>query len=229
MCGRFTLRTSRKGLVESFDLLNADMADMADMPELRLRYNIAPTQQVAAIRVRENGRRQLVLLKWGLIPSWADDPAIGNRMINARGETVATKPSFRSAFKSRRCLIVADGFYEWQKRGAAKQPYLTGLESGKPFAFAGLWEHWHHEDQTIESCTIITTTANELMEPLHDRMPVILPPSRYDHWIDPKADRSDLEKMLQPYPADEMSAFPVSTVVNNPRNDKPECVEKIDT
>ena len=197
MCGRFTLRTSNKALTKAFDLLDADMGDV---PELRPRYNIAPTQQVAAVRIRENGRRQLVLMKWGLIPSWADDPVIGNRMINARAETVATKPSFRSAFKSRRCLIVADGFYEWQKRGAAKQPYLIGLDSGKPFAFAGLWEHWHREDQTIDSCTIITTSANELMEPLHDRMPVILPSSRYDQWLDAKSDRSDVEKLLQPYP-----------------------------
>ena len=224
MCGRFTLRTSNKALTKAFDLLDADMADL-----LRPRYNIAPTQQVAAIRVQDNGRRRLVLLKWGLIPSWAKDPAIGNRMINARGETVATKPSFRSAFKSRRCLILADGFYEWQKRGATKQPYCIGLSSGQPFAFAGLWEHWHLGDQTIDSCTIITTTANELMEPLHDRMPVILPSSRFDQWLDAESDRSDVEKLLQPYPAGEMAAYRVSTVVNHPRNEKPDCVVKIDT
>ena len=225
MCGRFTLRTSRKALAEAFQLFDADMADM---PELRPRYNIAPTQQVAAVRIRDDGRRQLVLLKWGLIPSWVDVPSIGNRMINARGETVASKPAFRSAFKSRRCLILADGFYEWQKRGAKKQPYCIGLSSGQPFAFAGLWEHWRRDDQTIESCTIITTGANELMEPLHDRMPVILPPPRYAQWLDPKSVGSDLETLLEPYPANEMAAYPVSTVVNNPRNDMPECVEEVD-
>ncbi len=223
MCGRFTIRTAVKDVVAAFDLPEADAAE--SLP-LFARYNVAPTQQVAAVRVNPiGGARQLVPLRWGLVPSWADDPTIGNRMINARAETVASKPSFRGAFKSRRCLIVADGFYEWQKRGAAKQPYYIRLRDGGPFGFAGLWERWHREGQTIESCTIITTEANELMRPLHDRMPVIVPRSQYAAWLDPKTTGGEaIQKLLQPYPTDEMTAYPVSTVVNNPRNETAQCV-----
>jgi putative SOS response-associated peptidase YedK len=170
---------------------------------------------VAAIRLRD-GSRQLSFLHWGLIPSWADDPSIGNRMINARAEGVAEKPSFRAAFKKSRCLVVADGFYEWKKAGKAKQP----------FAFAGLAEHWHRGDQVIDSCTIITAEPNELMADIHDRMPAILSPDEYDLWLDPEFQgKEKLLSMLRSYPADEMTAYPVSTVVNSPRNEKAECVE----
>src|SRR5881394_3747162 len=148
MCGRFTLATPAKSLQKHFQL--------DAVPELPFRYNIAPTQNVAAVRVGRLGRA-LSLLRWGLIPHWADDPKIGYRLINARADTVASKPSFRSAFKQRRCLIAADGYYEWQKQDGAKQPYLIRREDGQPFAFAGLWEHWQGVDQEIESCTIITT------------------------------------------------------------------------
>ena len=226
MCGRFTLRTPVKDVVAAFDVLATDFADV--LP-LFAHYNIAPTQQVVAVRTDPSvGGRQLVPLRWGLVPSWADDPAIGNRMINARAETVASKPSFRAAFKSRRCLVVADGFYEWQKRGASKQPYYIQLRDGRPFGLAGLWERWRHDDQAIESCTIITTEANELMRPLHDRMPVILPREEYASWLDPRPDRGDvLRKLLRPYPPEDMTAYPVSTIVNNPRNDVPQCVESL--
>jgi putative SOS response-associated peptidase YedK len=166
MCGRFTLRTPTKDIVKAFGLTEA--------PDLKPRFNIAPTQQVAAIRLdAEVGIRRLSLLRWGLIPSWAADPSIGYPMINARAESVAIKPAFRSAFKKGRCLIVADGFYEWKKVGKNKQPYFIRLKDDEPFAFAGLAEHWHRGEQTIDSATIITTEPNELMETIHDRMPVI--------------------------------------------------------
>jgi putative SOS response-associated peptidase YedK len=226
MCGRFTLRTPVKDVAAAFDVPAEGLAD--SLP-LFTHFNIAPTQQVVAVRADpSSGSRQLVPLRWGLVPSWADDPAIGNRMINARADTVASKPSFRAAFKSRRCLIAADGFYEWQKRGASKQPYFIGLRDEGPFAFAGLWERWRRDDQTIESCTIITTEANELMRPLHDRMPVILPREDYASWLDPRPDRGEaLQKLLQPYAPARMTAYPVSTIVNNPRNDVPQCIEPL--
>ena len=221
MCGRFTLRTPAKDIVKMFGLIEA--------PELKPRYNIAPTQQIVAIKLDpESGTRQLSLLRWGLIPSWADDPSIGNRMINARADTVAVKPAFRSAFKKGRCLIVADGFYEWKKIGSTKQPFFVRLKDDEPFAFAGLSEHWHRGDQVIDSATIITTEGNEVMEGIHDRMPVILSPNDYDLWLEPDFHgQGKLLEMLKPYPAEEMTAYPVSTVVNNPRNEMKECVEVV--
>jgi putative SOS response-associated peptidase YedK len=221
MCGRFTLRTAPAELVEIFRLLRE--------PELAPRYNIAPTQKVAVVRPAEGAARELTLMHWGLIPSWSKDPKMGARLINARGETVADKPSFRSAFKRRRCLIPADGFYEWaQTDGNTKQPLLIGLKNGSPFAFAGLWEHWEGEGRPVESCTIITTHANELLRPIHDRMPVILPEERYDAWLDSDNDgRERLQEFLVPFPADELAFVAVSTAVNNPRNDSPDCVKPL--
>jgi putative SOS response-associated peptidase YedK len=218
MCGRFTLRSPASRVAEAFAL--------QEPVELRPRYNIAPSQMVAAVRLEADERR-LVQLKWGLIPSWADDPAVGYKMINARSETVASKPSFRSAYKSRRCLIVADGFYEWQKAGAKKQPFHVRLKGGSPFAFAGLWERWKRDEQEIESCTIITTEANELMAPIHNRMPVIVAPDDYQLWLDTASALDRLPELLKPYPAAGMEAYAVSTTVNNPRNDVPECVEAV--
>ena len=213
MCGRYTLRTSAKELAEVFRVLDA--------PEISPRFNIAPTQLVLA--VRQNGAREFAQLRWGLVPAWADDPKIGYRMINARAESIATKPSFRNAFKSRRCLVVADGFYEWQKTDAkTKQPYLIHMKDDRPFAFAGLWEHWDHGDKPIESCTIITTEANELMRPLHDRMPVIVAPDEYDRWL-----KDGPIELLRPFPPEKMEAYPVSTIVNSPRNEKSECVDRL--
>ncbi len=165
-------------------------------------------------------------MHWGLIPSWADDPSIGNRMINARAETVASKPSFRSAFKQRRCLILADGFYEWQKLGKAKQPYYFTLRDGGIFAFAGLWEHWKRDSVTIDSATIITTTANDVLRPIHERMPVMLSAEGCERWLDPKLSAAaDLQPLLQPYPADEMQATPVGTWVNSPSHEGARCVQ----
>jgi putative SOS response-associated peptidase YedK len=220
MCGRFTLRTNARDLVEVFQLLRT--------PEIAPRYNIAPTQSVAVIRQVER-QRELSMMRWGLVPSWPKDPKAGPPLINARADTVATKPSFRSAFKSRRCLIPADGFFEWQKTGEkTKQPFYIRLATDHPFAFAGLWEHWKGTDSSVvESCVIVTTDASDALRPLHDRMPVILPDAAYDRWLDPKADASKLGDLLMPYPQEEMTAFPVSTLVNSPRNDSSACIDPV--
>ena len=193
--------------------------------EIPLRYNVAPGQDITAIANTAEPRADT--FKWGLIPSWAKDHKIGNRLINARGETLAEKPSFRTAFKRRRCLIPATGFYEWQRNpdGRTKTPIYIALKSGTPFAFAGLWESWHSpEGQRIQSCTIITTEPNDLMAPIHNRMPVIIPADAYNLWLDP-AERTDLQDLLVPYAAQEMIAHPVSTLVNNPRNDTLDCLK----
>lgn len=219
MCGRFTLRVSPAELAEFFQLFRE--------PPLQPRYNIAPTQPIAAVRSGDGGR-VLSMLNWGLIPSWAKDRAMGSRMINARCESVATKPAFRGAFRRRRCLIPADGFYEWKKTGGrTKQPFYIHRRDGQPFAFAGLWEHWVGEaDDVIESCTIITSEANEQLRDLHDRMPVILPEESYDQWLDStQKDADALQDLLVPAPPGELSYYPIGTIVNNPRNDSPQCIE----
>lgn len=220
MCGRFTVRSNANVIADEFGL--------ARLVDLIPHFNIAPTQLVAAVRSLD-GPRELVMLRWGLVPPWASELSIGSRMINARSETVATKPSFKKSFQSRRCLVVADGFYEWQKTDDKKQPFFIRLKSDQPFGFAGLWERNDKTGQTVETCTIITTTANEMMSPLHDRMPVIIPPEQYDLWLDPEEhDVTQLERLLQPFPSDEMTAYPVSTVVNSPKNDLAECVEPLE-
>jgi putative SOS response-associated peptidase YedK len=169
------------------------------------------------------------MLRWGLIPSWADDPEIGSRMINARSETVAEKPSFRRAFKERRCLIPANGFYEWRKENGGKQPYYFRMKDGRPFAFAGLWESWdRHGGGEIQSCTILTTDANDLVSEIHHRMPVILPQEDYELWLDSTLREPDqLLPLLAPYPTNDMEAYPVSRRVNNPSNNEPGCVESV--
>jgi putative SOS response-associated peptidase YedK len=185
------------------------------------RYNIAPSQPVAV--VPNDGQMRLDYYVWGLIPSWSKDPSIGSRLINARGETLAEKPSFRSAFRRRRCLILADGFFEWKQIPGSKikTPMYIHLKSGQPFAFAGLWESWNSPDgSNVLSCTIITTTPNALMEPIHNRMPVILPASAYTRWLEPgEQDPTTLQALIQPYSPEAMSAYPVSTLVNRPEND----------
>jgi putative SOS response-associated peptidase YedK len=223
MCGRFTLRTPTRDLVEIFELLRE--------PDLTPRFNIAPTQQVLVVRP-DNKAREWTSMRWGLVPSWARDAKSGPPMINARAETIATKPAFRIAFKKRRCLIPADGFYEWKRIEGAKvkQPYHIRLADDRPFAFAGLWESRRGEegDSRLESCTIITCEPNALMAPLHDRMPVILPQDLYGPWLDHQIEDVDaLQGMLQPYPAEEMTAYPISTFVNSPRNESPECIARL--
>ena len=220
MCGRFTLTASKEALHHLFPLF--------DVPELNPRYNVAPTQSVLAVRVPTGQHAPSpALLHWGLIPSWADDPALGNRLINARAETAATKPAFRTAFRQNRCLILADGFYEWKKVEGSKlkQPFHIGLKDSAPFAFAGLAAHWSKGETPIDSCTILTTEANELMSPLHHRMPVILDPGDFEKWLDPTQHEPEpLQALLLPFPSDKMTAFPVSTYVNNVRNQGPACV-----
>jgi len=222
MCGRYTLKTAPE--------LVADQFQFEELSDLKPRYNIAPSQLVASVRMTSGSTtREGVMLKWGLIPSWAKDPAIGMKLINARAETVAEKPSFRKPFKQRRCLVLADGFYEWQKEGRVKQPYYIRLKSERPFAFAGLWDHWASADgNTIETCALLTTEPNELMAPIHHRMPVILNPDTYDDWLDP--DQQDVERLatlLGSYPAEKMMANPVSRIVNNARFDDPRCVSAL--
>ena len=250
MCGRFTLTNPTDELAGYFNVLvNTQLAP---------RYNIAPTQPVACIRrtapddapaSMADGQtvRELVEMRWGLIPYWAKNPAIGTRMINARSESVADKPAYKEAFRQRRCLVVADGFYEWKRLDGAKQPYFIYMEDRRPFAFAGLWERWKPRqgqlekisgaarptvpmstDGRVESCSFLTTGPNELMEPIHDRMPVILPAEHWETWLDPEVDeRQALEELLLPYPAGEMRAHPVSTHVNKPANDDPACIEPL--
>jgi len=222
MCGRFTLKASAKDFVAAFGCPPAD--DNA-LP----LFNIAPSQDVTV--VRESGTthvRQAVRMRWGLVPSWADDLSVGNRTINARAETVSTKPTFRHSFRQKRCLIAADGFYEWRKVGKLKQPYFISLNDQQLFAFAGLWDRWERSGEPIETCTIITTDANEMLRALHDRMPVILPRENYSAWLDPaNEDVEQLSSLLKPLPASQMQAWPVSTLVNAPANDLPQCTERV--
>lgn len=215
MCGRFTLAVPGEQVAAQLQL--------AATPELSPRYNIAPTQQVGAVRAAEGGR-ELVLLRWGPVPSWAKDPSVGARMINARSETAAEKPAFRTALRQRRCLIPADGFYEWQAAAGGKQPYHIRLADGGLMAFAGLYEHWKAPDgEWLHTCTILTTEANALMRPLHDRMPVILAPEHYSMWLDPGLrDAGPLQPLLAPYPPELMAATPVSKAVNRVSNDGPD-------
>jgi putative SOS response-associated peptidase YedK len=218
MCGRFSLGVNLDDLIEAFP-------DFTFPPVMTPHYNIAPTQDVAV--VPNNTDKHVEFFHWGLIPSWAKDPEIGSRMINARAETLAEKPSFRAAYLRRRCLILADGFYEWQTipGSKVKTPMYIHLASKKPFAFAGLWELWRPDDTPILSCTIITTEPNALLAPIHNRMPVILPPDAYDLWLDPAEQKpAALNALLKPYPADLMIAYPVSRLVNSPSNDVPACI-----
>lgn len=219
MCGRFTLTIDPADLQEAFSEYNFP-------PQFSSRFNIAPSQPVLAIP--NDGQSHADFFLWGLIPSWAKDTAIGNRLINARSETLDQKPSFRGGFKYKRCAILADGFYEWKTQAVTKSkvPYFIRLKDMQVFAFAGLWDEWHAPDGSlIKSCAIITTRPNELMAPIHNRMPVILAPHDYAQWLDP-APRSpeSLQPFLRPFPSDEMVAYPVSTLVNNPKNDRADCV-----
>jgi putative SOS response-associated peptidase YedK len=228
MCGRFTLTLEPADLQDAFPEFTFPAQGVP-------RYNIAPSQPILGLP--NNGTNQADFFVWGLIPSWAtpalaggarEGPSIGNRMINARAETVAEKPAFRSAYKHHRCLIFADGFFEWQARPGLKSkvPHYIRLKSGAPFAFAGLWEHWQPADGSeVRSTAIITTEPNELMASIHDRMPVILQPDTYSQWLDPAPQSPNrLNNLLVPYPTGEMEAYPVSTLVNSPGNDRPECV-----
>jgi putative SOS response-associated peptidase YedK len=217
MCGRYSLDVDPAAIAEHFEL--------AEVPPLLPRWNVAPTQNVPTVILAPEGRR-LVSLRWGLVPSWAEDPSIGNRMINARAETVAEKPAFRTVLRKQRCLVVASGFFEWKAEGKGKQPYHFRLRDARPFAFAGLFEHWERAGQVIDSCTVITTEANDLVRPVHGRMPAILPPERYGEWLAPgEQDPARLRALLLPFDAERMTAYPVSRLVNSPSVDDPRCIE----
>lgn len=219
MCGRFTLNVDLDELCRFFDVPTL-------APLLGPRFNIAPSQGIPTIRFdAKAGKRQLALLKWGLVPYWAKDPAIGNKLINARAETAGEKPSFREAFRKRRCLIPTTGFYEWQRQKGRKQPFHICMKGGGLFAMAGLWECWDKGGESLETCTILTTEPNDLMRPIHDRMPVILAREDYAKWLSVEPARADeLHSLCKPFAAGPMEAFPVQTTVNNPRNEGPECL-----
>jgi putative SOS response-associated peptidase YedK len=233
MCGRFTLRTPATILIEHFDL---DVRDDRQLALFEPRYNIAPTQDIVVVRADPaSGRRTALNLRWGLVPSWTKELTPGPPMINARSETLGEKPAFRTAYRQRRCLIPADGFYEWKQSATAargkKQPYYIHRPDGAPFAFAGLWESWRApgdrstDTRPLESCTVITTAANAALEDLHDRMPVVLSPNDYARWLDPAIQEpSQLQYLLRACPNDELVAEPVSTHVNSVSNDDPRCV-----
>lgn len=211
MCGRFTLRTPAERVAEEFQL--------EETLPLEARYNIAPAQEVLAVRSFEE-EREAVTLRWGLIPFWSKDATNASRLINARSETAAEKPSFRESFKRRRCIIPADGFYEWKKEGAAKRPFYFRMKDERLFGFAGLWDEWRDpQGERVETCAILTTGANELLRPVHERMPVILRPETYDLWLEDDSRRRELRKeLLVPYPAEEMDCYAVSRAVNSPKN-----------
>lgn len=236
MCGRFTLHHDVDAVAARFGAQPA-----LDLNVAAPRYNIAPTQSVAAVTQHAEDGRRLEALHWGLVPFWAKEPAIGNRMINARAETLAEKPAFKNAFVRRRCLIPADGFYEWKKEARGRQPFHIRLKNNGGdhdraglFAFAGLWEEWRdpaagENAPPLRSCTIITVAPNTLMAPIHDRMPAILRPDDEAHWLDPQIrNPGDLLSLLGPYSDDALQAYAVSRLVNAPANDDPECIEPLD-
>jgi len=211
VCGRFVLKITSAEIAGHFELQEA--------PELSPLYNIAPIQSIPIIRAPA-GTRECSMARWGLIPAWSKEPKTEYSTFNARAETVSTKPAFRAAFHQRRCIIPASGFYEWLRSGASKSPYYISLKDSQPFAFAGLWERWEKEGQIVESCTIIVTGANDLMMPIHDRMPVILATEDYDRWLDPKiVDAARIQSFLKPCPSQWLQAYPVSPAVNNSRNE----------
>lgn len=249
MCGRFTLRATPEEVANHFRLL--------DLPDFSPRYNIGPGQMVGIVRAQqaEPGgeertpeisaaspksaspavgsdaepavKREWAWVKWGLVPHWAEDPSVGNRLINARAETVGTKPAFRTAARYRRCLIPADGFYEWKASSRGKQPYLIRLRGDRLFALAGLWDQWHSPTgEILETCTVLTVEPNPLVARFHNRMPLILPPEAYDLWLNPTIIQFDrLREWIRPYPEDEMEAVAVSSYVNSTRHEGPRCIE----
>jgi len=225
MCGRFALTATPDEIADAFPWLTVPEGAQSQSP----RYNIAPSQPIAVVPNRD--QKSLDYFVWGLIPFWAKDPKISYRMINARSETLAEKPSFRAPYKYRRCLILSDGFFEWQKQPGSKSkiPHYIRLANRKPFAFAGLWDHWNAPDGSeIFSATIITTQPNELLLPIHNRMPVILPSSAYEAWLAPEEKSpAELNSLLAPFPAEYMEAYPVSTIVNSPKHDNPDCIQPV--
>lgn len=222
MCGRITLISPGEAIAAAFGL--------QAVPPLVPHYNLAPSQPLTAVRTApDSGAREMVQLRWGLIPYWAEDPRVGERMINARAETAPVRAAFRAAFQTRRCLIPADGFFEWRRGGGTTQPFYVRMRDETPFAIAGLWDRWRGQDgRSIESCTVLTTRPNALLESIHDRMPVILPRQEYEQWLDPAVRKVDrLRGLCTPYPAQSMGTHAVGSWVNDPRNDGPECIAPV--
>ncbi|MGM0876882.1 MAG: SOS response-associated peptidase [Bacillota bacterium] len=221
MCGRFSLATDQSILQEQFEFILND--------EFNYRYNIAPSQNILVIG--SNGRERVgTSMRWGLVPPWSKDPKIGYKMINARAETLDEKVSFKQPFMNKRCLILSDGFYEWKKQAKEKQPFRFIMKDRRPFAFAGLWEQWNQGEKPLYTCTIITTSPNELTKDVHDRMPVILPPTAYDRWLNRDFHNTEeLKSLLVPFDTDLMDAYPVSSIVNSPKNDSEQCLAPINS
>lgn len=216
MCGRYSLSRPDETLRELFGV--------ALEPRAEPRWNVAPTQCVPVVREDAPGVRRAVCLRWGLVPAWATEPSVGSRMINARAETAAAKPAFREALRARRCLVPADGFYEWQGTGRRKQPWLFTLRGGLPLALAGIWERWSGPGGPLETFAVLTTEANDLVRPVHDRMPAVVAPEHFDLWLDPRMrETGRLAPVLRPFPAERMEARPVDAAVNDPRNDDARC------
>lgn len=223
MCGRYAFFSPAEAVKRTFAL--------DDVPDLEPRYNISPTQSVPAVRAGEEGTRAFAMLHWGLVPKWAKERAIGNRMINARSESIAEKPSFRDAFRKRRCLVLADGWYEWQVTPDGKQPWFIRLKGSRPIAFAGLWERWKDpaDGAPLESCTIVTTDASESIKKIHERMPVVLAEGDQDRWLDTAFSETDkLSELLRPYEPKALEAWPVSRQVNAPKNQGPALIDRDD-
>jgi putative SOS response-associated peptidase YedK len=218
MCGRYLLISPVEAMRRFFDV-----GGLLNLPP---RYNIAPTQDAPVVRLDRDGRRELIPMRWGLVPLWAKDLSMGARCINARAESVSEKPAFREAFERRRCLVPTDGFFEWEKKGKVKQPWRIGPAEDGLMALAGLWERWRAPDGgVVRSYAVITTNANELVAPLHDRMPAVIPPEEFGEWLDPDTPPQRLQQLLRPYPAERMRAYPVSRRVNDVRNDDAACIE----
>lgn len=224
MCGRFVKKSGKEELRKRFGFNDTEPGVL-----LEPSYNIAPSQEQPILIVSED-RRILTMMKWGLVPYWSKDPKIGFKMINARSEGIEQKPSFKTPLKRKRCIIMADGFYEWHKLDKkTKTPFYFRLRSGEPFAMAGIWDLWQNGDQILRTFTIITTTPNELMEPIHSRMPVILNERDEARWLDPEITNPELVlPLLKPYPSDEMESYKVSTIVNSPKNNIADCIAAID-
>ncbi|PET69444.1 hypothetical protein CN533_22880 [Priestia megaterium] len=223
MCGRFSLATDIYMLQEQFNF------EFNDEVTINPRFNVAPSQQILTIG-SNGGKRIGITMKWGLVPSWSKDSKIGYKMINARAEGIDQKPSFKTPFKRKRCLIVCDGFYEWKKEGTNKQPFRFVMEDGRPFAFAGLWDEWDKNGEPLYSCTIITTTSNKITQEVHNRMPVILEEDAYDLWMDSEMNDTEyLKALLSPFPSKKMKSYPVSTIVNSPKNDVAECLSPVNS
>lgn len=219
MCGRYTLATPGEEIAATFGL--------TESLELEPRFNIAPTQPAPVVRV-EDGARAALMCRWGLVPFWAEDPAIGSRLINARAETVADKPAYRDSFEHRRCLVVADGFYEWRRRGGRSQPFLFSRPSGAPFAMAGLWDRWQRGERRLETYTVVTTDANREVGAVHDRMPLVLSARDWPIWLDPdNPGDAKVRTLLRPAPDGSLAGRPVSPLVDNPANDSPRCIEAV--